>query len=162
MEKHIPPAPEHAVIDIVIGVADRGGVENVINMTGAYLIQHDLRVRVVQLVWEHHAWVDEGIEFYWLSDEREGWDIGGFAGAYADFLRSHDNPDLILATNWPYMSLIARKAIDMAGVSCLIGSWLHNPIERYKAAGFGGIEALAYADFHLAISSKIAGDIYKQ
>lgn len=39
-------------IDILIAVAQKGGVENVINMTSSYLQKNGWKVRVVQLVWE--------------------------------------------------------------------------------------------------------------
>ena len=50
-------------IDIVIAVAERGGVENVINDTALYLKEDGWIVRIVQLVWEGINWTREGILF---------------------------------------------------------------------------------------------------
>ena len=58
-------------VDILIAVAQKGGVENVINMTAPYLKRNGWEVRVVQLVWEGVAWVTEDIPFYPLLEGRE-------------------------------------------------------------------------------------------
>lgn len=150
---------EKPVLDVFIAVADKGGVENVINTTGAYLAKQGWRVRVVQEVWEHHPWTCEDIEFYWLSDDRKGQDSEKFKDRYVRFLKENGTPDLILATNWPMMSWIARQVVEELALSCPIVSWLHNPIDRYVASGYGGTEMLQFADAHLAINQRIAGEI---
>lgn len=149
-------------VDIFIGVANRGGVENVINMTGAYLYRRGYRVRVVQAVWEHSPWTGEGIEFYYLSDSREDQTSDRFRENYVRFMLSHGAPDLILATAWPLMTWIARQAVEKAGLkSCRVISWLHAPIGQYKTAGYGGTEFLRFADAHFAISRQIADAIHR-
>ncbi len=149
------------IIDIFIAVADKGGVENVINATAAYLKKQGNTVRLIQAVWEHHPWTCPEIDFYYLSDQRANQDSEKWKNGYLGFLRENGCPDVILATNWPLMSLIARQAIAETGKQIPLVSWVHNPIERYAAAGYGGVEMLQYADAHLAINQRIETEIQK-
>ena len=52
------------VIDIVIAVAERGGVENCINMLGRFLTGKGYRVRIFQEVFEGTGWADGCMEFH--------------------------------------------------------------------------------------------------
>ncbi len=147
------------IIDIFIAVADKGGVENVINTTAAYLKKQGNTVRLIQAVWEHHPWTCPEIDFFYLSDQRADQDSEKWKNGYLRFLKEKGYPDIILATNWPLMSLIARQALEEAGKNIPLVSWVHNPIERYAAAGYGGVEMLQYADAHLAINQRIEKEI---
>ncbi len=149
------------IIDIFIAVADKGGVENVINATASYLVKQGNRVRLIQAVWEHHPWTCSEIDFFYLSDQRANQDSEKWKNGYRDFLCRNGYPDVILATNWPLMSLIARQVLEETGNRIPVLSWLHNPIERYAAAGYGGVEMLQYADAHLAINQRIENEIRK-
>ena len=60
------------IIDIFIAVADKGGVENVINQTAAYLVNRGETVRVIQAVWEHHPWT---VNFLWKVPLNERGDV---------------------------------------------------------------------------------------
>ena len=144
-------------IDILIAVAEKGGVENVIKMLVPHLENcRGWKVRVVQLIWEGTRWLDESIQFYPLIYGREGHTSDEFVEAYVSFVKENGAPDAVLATAWPYMCYVAKKALTMTGnTSCKVISWLHGPVERYKAAGYGGYEQLALADAHLAISKTI-------
>lgn len=147
------------VIDIFIAVADKGGVENVINTTASYLKGKGNKVRLIQAVWEHHPWTNDDIDFYYLSDQRANQDSEKWKNGYRDFLEENGYPDVILATNWPLMSLIARQVREETGRAVPIISWLHNPVDRYAAAGYGGMEMLQYADAHLAINQRIGNEL---
>lgn len=147
------------IIDIFIGVADKGGVENVINATATYLVQKGNRVRLIQAVWEHHPWTVPEIEFHYLSDRRDNQDSEKWKKGYASFLREYGHPDVILAANWPLMSFIAKQTAVEEGLHCRVLSWLHSPIARYQAAGYGGMDMLRFADGHLAISKKIEREL---
>ena len=98
-------------IDIVIAVAERGGVENVINDTALYLKEDGWIVRIVQLVWEGINWTREGILFFPLLYGRAGHNLMEFTEAYMNFLHEKGKPDIVLATAWPYMSYVAQKAV---------------------------------------------------
>lgn len=146
-------------LDIVIAVAECGGVENVINMLSVYLNGKGWKVRIIQIVWEGIKWAPKGIPFFPLLFGRDGHTLAEFAEAYHDFLRKHGKPDMILAVAWPYMSYISQKAVGSESLKIPVVSWLHAPVSRYQAAGFGGYDSLAYADAHMAISDSIYRDI---
>ena len=144
-------------VDILIGVAEKGGVENIIKMLVPYLEkQRGWNVRVVQLVWEGVRWTDEETQYYPLLFGKDGHDLNEFVETYASFIRENGVPDIILATAWPYMCYVAKKALAMNGnFTKKVISWLHAPLERYQESGFGGYEHLALANAHFAISKTI-------
>ena len=147
-------------VDILIAVAEKGGVENVINDTVPYFQKKGMDIRVVQLVWEGKEWVSQGVPFFHLIDGRKGNTLKKFIDAYHSFILDTYVPDLILATAWPMTCEIARRAVDNTGFIPSIFSWMHNgPIEIYEKSGFGGVAQLRYADAHIAISDLIYDDI---
>lgn len=146
-------------LDIVIAVAERGGVENVINMTSTFLKRKGWDVRIVQIVWEGTRWTPKEVPFFPLLFGREGHNLADFVEAYDTFLKKQGKPDMILATAWPYMSYISKKVVWSEKRKIPVISWLHAPVKRYQSAGFGGYDSLAYADAHMAISDSIYRDI---
>lgn len=148
-------------IDIVIAVAERGGVENAINQIAVYLKQRH-EIRIIQLVWEGVRWTAPEVRFYPLLYGREGHDLEEFIAAYRSFLEQEEVPDIILAAAWPYMSVVAKLAAEQMERQIPVISWLHAPVERYQAAGYGGYESLAYADAHFAISQSIYNAICRK
>lgn len=146
-------------IDILIAVAEKGGVENCINMLGRYLTDKGMHIRIIQMVYEGTAWADECMEFHYVFPSRKGHDLGEFVDGYVKFLEKEGCPDLTLATAWPMMSYIAKKAAAILDKNFLTASWLHAPIARYEAAGFGGADYIKFADLHFAISTEIAQQI---
>ncbi|MGN0141597.1 MAG: glycosyltransferase [Roseburia sp.] len=142
-------------LDIVIAVAERGGVENVINMTSVFLKSRGWDVRIIQMVWEGIDWTPQEIPFFPLLLGRDGHNLAEFVEAYDDFLKKQGQPDIILAAAWPYMSYISKKVVCSEGKEIPVVSWLHAPVNRYQEAGFGGYDSLAYADAHMAISDSI-------
>lgn len=148
-------------VDIVIAVAERGGVENVICDTAIYLKNSGWKVRIIQLVWEGFCWTPSDISFFPLLYGRSGHNLAELIEAYQLFIQSEEAPDVILATGWPYISYLTRKALVYGNKSAKIISWLHAPVNRYQQAGYGGYDALNYADAHFAISDTIYQEIYK-
>lgn len=148
-------------VDILIPVADRGGCENIINMLVPFIQkERGWNIRVVQLIYEDLTWIKEGIPHYPLLEGRNGHNLEELVAAYADFLRANRHPDVILATAWPFMCYIAKKATVMTNATnTVILSWLHSPVKRYELAGFGSFPHLALADAHLTISDSIAREI---
>lgn len=148
-------------VDILIPVADRGGCENIINMLVPFIQkERGWDIRVVQLIYEDLAWIKEGIPHYPLLEGRNGHNLEELVATYADFLRVNGHPDVILATAWPFMCYVAKKASVMTNVTnTVILSWLHSPVKRYELAGFGSFPHLALADAHLTISDSIAREI---
>lgn len=148
-------------IDILIATAEKGGVENVINDIVPYLQSRKIEVRVVQIIWEGTEWVEEGIPFFHLINGRKGNTVNGMITVYADFLRREGAPDVILATVWPMMSHVARRAIEVAGsLGTKIISWMHSsPIKCYSDSGYGGITDIKDADGYLAISQMMYEEV---
>lgn len=142
-------------IDILVPVGEKGGVENVINMTVPILQEKGHFVRVVQLVSSGVHWTGEGIPYYTLLEGLDGHTMLEFIESYADFMSKHGTPDCILATSWPMMCYVARRVMDVIKSFATIISWLHNPVEMYVSSGFGGYDQLEYADAHFAISKSI-------
>ena len=147
-------------VDILVAVGEKGGVENVINMTVPFLQEMGWDVRVVQLVWEGVTWTEEGIPFYPLIKGIHGHTLAEWREEYTKFVKRTQIPDLILATAWPSMCYVAKKAMDeLHALQTKVISWLHAPVTRYIDAGYGGYEHLRMANAHLAISQEIYEDL---
>ncbi|MCM1171685.1 MAG: glycosyltransferase [Clostridium sp.] len=148
-------------LDILIAVAEKGGVENVVNNTIPYLQQQGIMVRIVQVIWEGESWADDEIPFYHLIDERDVSTGRDMIDAYKEFLQDTYVPDTILATAWPLMNRVGKKAVSELGCTDVnIISWLHHaPIINYERSKFDGFEDLKMADGHIAISEKIYDEI---
>ncbi|MCR4892813.1 MAG: glycosyltransferase [Lachnospiraceae bacterium] len=147
------------IIDILIAVADKGGVENVIKMVIPFFEERGVHIRLVQAVWEHHNWTSAETEFHYLFDDGREQDSDKFTRGYRDFLSAHGAPDIVLATCFPMMCMVARNALLELGVSRPIVSWLHAPLSEYDRVGVGGARQLKYADLHFAISEDIGNEI---
>lgn len=148
------------VIDILIGVAEKGGVENVINLLGEYLVTNGWRIRVVQLVWEGIDWTSEGIEFFPIFKGRGEYTLDEFSVGYDEFLKNNGVPSMIIATVWPYMCNVARNVVSMNAYNIPIVSWGHHgPVKLYELSGKGGYDSLAMADYNLAINDSIYNEL---
>lgn len=142
-------------LDILVAVAEKGGVENAINKVSGYLQQKGFSVRVIQLVWEGVRWLPESIPFFPLSNGRGQYSLNQFVEYYTTFLAEHGKPDIILATAWPMMAIVALMSVRSLNKSgCKIISWLHAPIDRYAAAGYGGLECLKRSDAVFTLNRK--------
>ncbi len=147
-------------VDILILVAKNGGVENILNALSSYLSNNGFYVRIIQLVYENDSWVNSGIEFIPVYNSRLDINLEKLYQGYKNVLTDSDtSPDIILATASPYMSYIGKRAAEELGINARIISYLHTLPKIYEASGFGGIEALGYADCHFAISDLIYSNI---
>lgn len=148
-------------IDILIPVAEKGGCENIINMLVPFLQRRcGYNIRVVQLIYEDTTWIHKDIAYYPLLQGRAGHNLEELVITYKNFFCKDGAPDVILATAWPFMCYVAKKALAMISQeNTFIFSWLHSPVKRYESAGFGSFPHLALADAHLAISHDIANEI---
>ncbi len=143
-------------IDILVPVGEKGGVENIINVTVPYLQKQGIQVRVVQLVWEGVMWTQPDIPFFALLEGLQGHTIAEFIQVYYSFIGEHGAPDCILATSWPIACQVARRVVGLLDTqNIMVISWLHNPVYMYEETGYGGYNELSYADAHLAISESI-------
>lgn len=147
-------------IDILVPIGDKGGVENIINMTVPYLQQKGMEVRVVQLISTGVEWTTEGIPYYTLLEGLTGHTLAEFSDCYKSFLEKMGAPDCILATTWPSMCYVAGKtAMLLENSDISIISWIHAPVKCYENSGYGSYDSLEFADAHFAISQSIHDDI---
>lgn len=147
------------LVDILVPLSGRGGVENVINTTAKYLNAHGFHVRVVQMVFDGPFWLDEEIDFYPLLVNKKVNTISDMVPMYAEFLKQCGIPDIVIACPWPFLTAVARRTLAAFGTPCKVISWLHGPIEKYSQYGAGGLECLRFADAHLVINQKTANTI---
>lgn len=146
-------------IDIIIAVAEKGGVENVISVVSDHLVIKGWQVRVIQFVWEGVEWLKSDASFFALLYGRQNHTIQEFIDKYTDFLKTNGVPRVIISAGWPYLCYVAKQCTYNVGAKNIVISWLHAPLERYEAAGYGGIEALECADVHFTISDYIKNEI---
>jgi UDP-D-galactose:(glucosyl)LPS alpha-1,6-D-galactosyltransferase len=168
------------IIDILVPMSGRGGVENVINAVSQKLLACGHRVRVVQMVYSGLEWVCEGVEFYpILTGGKKVGRVEEFVDLYASFLDDHGCPALVVATPWPFMAYAARGALEVVNYHLATAernasgndiyadlynrtkviSWLHAPVETYKQYGTGGIECLSFADSVFVLTNKARNQI---
>jgi UDP-D-galactose:(glucosyl)LPS alpha-1,6-D-galactosyltransferase len=158
------------IIDILVPMSGRGGVENVINDVSEKLLACGYRVRVVQMVYEGLKWVCKGVEFYpILTGGHKVGRVEEFVGLYASFLADHGSPALVVATPWPFMAYAAKGALEALNFhassdkqdinNTKIISWLHAPVETYKQYGTGGIECLSFADSVFVLTNRAKNQI---
>ncbi len=151
---------ENYIIDILVAVGEKGGVENVINMVAPFLQEQGMTVRVVQLISSGVHWVEEGIAYYTLLEGLQNHTLLEFAENYAKFLNENGKADCVLATAWPSMCYVAKQAAAFVDCNaCKVISWLHAPVKRYEDAGYGSYQHLELADAHFAISEEIQTDL---
>lgn len=150
---------ENPTIDILVAVAAIGGAENCINMLSKYLCEKGCRVRIVQMIYEKVEWAADCAEFTYFFTTRAGHELSDFISSYGEYLKKNGTPDLTIATAWPMMAYVAKRAFSMLGKNITVASWLHAPLCMYKESGYGGGDFIKYADVHFAISDEIAGEI---
>ena len=148
-------------VDFLLAVGLEGGVEKVVNTIGTYMHNtYDIKVRVVQLVWEGKRWVDEEIEYYPLLFGKGDYSLNTFTDAYCKHIEENGCANIVIATAMPYMCQVARYALDKMNIkNTIILSWAHAPIIRYEEGGFGNVQNMLFADGHLAISDYIRNEI---
>ncbi len=143
------------IIDFLVPMNGRGGAEVVINQTACYLQQNGYRVRIIQGVYNNEPWLDSGLEFYPLMCNHKMEDLSEIGTRYLDLLRENGTfPDIIVATPWPVLSMIAKMIAGAFPETCKVVSWLHGPIEEYAKNDLGGMECLRYADAHLVLNGR--------
>ena len=148
------------IVDILVPLSGKGGVENVINMVSDKLIKSGYRVRVVQMVYTGPKWVGSGIEFYPVLVNKKVDNVEDFVGMYAEFMTVHGKPDVVIATPWPFMAYVARAALKSLGLeSVKVAAWLHAPVKVYKDNGTGGMECLSFADCTMVLTRKAVKQI---
>lgn len=145
---------EERIVDILVPMSGKGGVESVINSVAARMKESGIRVRVVQMVFDGPQWTCDAIEFYPVLVGKKVECVEDFVGMYISFLTTHEKPDVIIATPWPFMTYVARAAVKTVDISPKIIAWLHAPIETYKQYGTGGVECLTFADCCFVLTNK--------
>ena len=115
-------------IDILMPVGEQGGVENVVNQVGLHLQEQGFSVRVIQLVWEGVHWVHRSIPFFPMLTGKGQYSLNQFVTQYSKFLEKNGMPDIVLATTWPMMALVAHMTLGVQERKAQkIISWLQGP-----------------------------------
>lgn len=147
-------AKKNKIIDILIGIAHSGGVENVVNCYADYFTRQGNLVRIVQCIDAGKNWVTAaGVSLSILSDQPIV-DMT-LADKYKEYLDNKGMPDVIVATGWPLLCGIAKKTVESENIPIVF--WPHGSIAQYK--GYGGIEELGCADEFIAINHNIYNEI---
>ncbi len=142
-------------IDILMPVGEQGGVENVVNQVGLHLQEQGFSVRVIQLVWEGVHWVHRSIPFFPMLTGKGQYSLNQFVTQYSKFLEKNGMPDVVLATTWPMMALVAHMSLGAQERKAhKIIAWLHGPLGRYASAGYGGAECLEICDTVFVLNEK--------
>lgn len=149
-------------VDMLMAAGYWGGVENVVNRLGLYLKKQGFRVRITQLICEGDIWSDPELEFVYVFDSRLNMDLEKMYQGYKKMLESSDRkPDVILATNWPYMCYLGKRATEELGFNAPVIGYPHTNPWRFDEVGYGSIEMLDNADVCFAISNTIKDDMLK-
>ena len=80
--------------------------------------------------------------------------VDDFIPMYTEFLDKSYVPDVVIATPWPFLSVIARSALNNFVKPCKVISFMHGPLEIYKMHGTGGAECLGFADCNFVLNMK--------
>ena len=139
-------------MDIVVSVASRGGMENVLNQLCDHLSKENFRLRVVQLVDIHVPWLTCDVEYRTLSDQKDISETADLFPVYEGYLYSQEVSDLVLCTGWPLITKIVGDAQLETGKESCVVSYLHGDLLHYYRDGVGGIDELAQARGHLCIN----------
>lgn len=151
-----------AHVDVLMAVGYYGGVENVINRLGCYLIDHGFRFRIVQIIYEGDAWADSKLEFLYAYDSGKNMDLEKMCMGYQKILKeTNEIPDVILATGWPYMSYVAKHAAEDLKARIPVIGYPHTNPWRYGQSGYGDVDMFNNAEVCFAISNQIHEEIKK-
>lgn len=142
------------MIDFLVPLAGRGGVENVLNSVAVFLLEQGYSVRVIQLIYSDQKWLNEKVPFFPFKVNSDHIEMEDFSCMYQSFLSENGVPDVVIATPWPYLTYAAYIALKKFSKPCKIISWLHGPIEQYKSYGCGGAEYLGFADCNFVLNKK--------
>ena len=150
-------------IDIVMPTGgSRGGVEYVINAWTKSAISNLYNLRVFHISPGPCDYL-EGYEKQWtmpLSETGETkLDVEYCARCYGSFVSQYGPPDICIATWIPIVTSACKVVRTKGDYNFIILSWLHSEIDVYKKQGWGGLEHLAFADYHLCISKKTEKEI---
>lgn len=146
------------IADIVLTyVEGRGGLEEVINIVSNGLIRKGHRIRIfIAYESKYLEWKNDIKEIYIYKLDGD-LNVNNLAYGYKKIINEIGNPDIIIATHTPVMSLICNLAIrELKGNKPPIISWIHGEPKFY-----GSEELLNYSDAHIAISNDIGRQINK-
>ena len=145
---------DQITIDFLVPYGGNGGVEHVLNELANYLLDNNVHVRVIQLEKYTCRWVDSRIDYYPISTNRPVKDITDYIPMCEQYLNILGAPDILIATPWPMLTMIARLALINTNSNSKLISWLHGPVETYEQNAYGGVESLSYADLVMVLSRK--------
>ncbi len=139
-------------VDIVLAVASRGGLENVLNQICRYINERGFKIRVIQILDTGTGWLDESIEYYGLTTRDQITYLSEMKDHYKKFVMEKGAADIILATGWPLIVRYVAETLEELSLQSYLCSYLHGSLEHYAKDGVGGIECLEKAKGHLCIN----------
>ncbi|MCR5546729.1 MAG: glycosyltransferase [Lachnospiraceae bacterium] len=149
-------------VDIVIAVASKGGMENVLNLVCSYLLKEGIKLRVIQILDSHTKWLEENVEWICLSDRSHMTYLSEMENVYEAFAKDKGVGDIILCTGWPMITSVVGKTVEKLGLHSYIASYLHGSIRHYSLDGVGGIDELKYARGHFCINKNNGAKIKEE
>ncbi len=147
-------------IDIVIPqLAEKGGMDKVINQFVIYLQDESFTVRVVQCVDTGLTWWHPSVHVTSLFSTVDNPNFNDSAIKYADFLKQTYTPDIILASGWPIIITIVSKALKTINSrNTYVFAWPHMMLSEAADAGVGSIDCVKDADAFFAISKLVENE----
>lgn len=146
-------------VDIVSPYGGReGGIEDVIYAWTQFINKDIFNLRVMHMT-PGIAYLKGYPEAYYINAEDENVDASHCASGYNLLIEQYGPPDICIATNTPFMSLVCDKVREYRRINYKLFSWVHNEINRYNAAGMGGLPEMLHADSHFVLNSAAANEI---
>ena len=143
-------------------LAEKGGMDKVINEFADFLNNKGEKIAVVQLVDTGLIWWNENIRVDSLLKASDNPDFRMAADAYAKYLSKiggENAPDIILAAGWPVTITIVREALNKAASESKLIAWPHMTFEEAVDKEVGNISCINDADAIIAISSQVEKEI---
>jgi len=150
------------IIDIVLGYAvGRGGLESVLTIVSQELRKLGHHVRLFFCIppayseWEKNLPETYCIDIGHTKSFNGELEVIRYSLGYRKLMEVLGEPDVVIATHEPILSLICNLALcHLGNERPPIVSWLHGPPEAYPEP-----RLIRYSDSHLAISKSVAEKI---
>lgn len=149
-------------VDIILPQGRRGGVENLVNQLIEYSKENNKwEIRVIQFVGIGEKWLPDDVDYTVFNIGVTDGDASFFATQYSNYLMNKGFPDIILASVWPLMCVVARLSINIFNLpyDIPIVYWAHAPINVYEKGGYGKFSHIMLSDVQITISDYIYNEI---
>ncbi len=148
-------------VDIVIPqLAEKGGMDKVINQFAVYLQENNFTIRIIQCVDTGLIWWHPSINVISLCHSSDNPSFNDTSLKYAKYLNKTYLPDIVLASGWPITITIVSKALQtINSQKTLIFAWPHMMLSEAQYVCVGSVECIRDADAVFAISAPIVNEV---